>query len=104
MRKALAGTWEIILLASNRYQILLNDKPMVEGRFTVTNNEIVMTDEKGMISCSMAPGEETGKFKWTLDAGKLTFAATDDKCEGRKLILTIHPWTKKAEETAAPKK
>jgi hypothetical protein len=103
MRKALAGTWEVILLANNRFQILLGDKPMVEGRFTISPDGIVLTDEKGMISCAVAPGEETGKYRWTLDAGKLTFAATDDKCEGRKLILTIHAWTKK-EEAAAPKK
>lgn len=103
MRKALAGTWDVIFLAKNRYQILLGDKPMVEGRYTVTNDEIVMTDEKGVISCSMAPGEDTGKYKWKLDAGKLVFTPTDDKCEGRKLILTIHPWMKK-EETVAPKK
>jgi hypothetical protein len=103
MRKALAGTWEIILLASNRFQILLGDKPMVEGHFTVSGDGIVLTDEKGLISCATAPGEETGKYKWTLDAGKLTFAATEDKCEGRKLILTLHAWTKK-EEPVAPKK
>jgi hypothetical protein len=102
MRKALAGTWEIIFLASNRFQILLGDKPMVEGRFTVAKDEIVLTDEKGIISCTTAPGEEIGKYKWTLDAGKLTFAATDDKCEGRKLILTLHAWTKK-EESGVPK-
>jgi hypothetical protein len=103
MRRALAGTWDVIFLESKRYQILLGDKPMVEGHFTVTNNEVVMTDEKGMISCSLSPGEETGKYKWTLEAGKLIFASTDDKCEGRKLILSIHPWTKK-EATVAPKK
>jgi hypothetical protein len=103
MRKALAGTWEIIFVKDNRFQILLGDKPMVEGRFTLSSEGIVLTDEKGMISCAMAPGEETGKYKWTLDAGKITFTATDDKCEGRKLILTLHAWTKK-EATVAPKK
>lgn len=102
MRRALAGTWEVIFVANNRYQILLGDKPMVEGRYTVSTDGIVMTDEKGIISCSTAPGEETGKYKWALDAGKLTFTPTEDKCEGRKLILTIHPWMKK-EETIAPK-
>lgn len=102
MRKALAGTWEVIFVADNRFQILLGDKPMVEGRYTVSTDGIVMTDEKGMISCAMAPGEETGKYKWALDAGKLTFTATEDKCEGRKLILTIHPRTKK-EEAVTPK-
>ena len=103
MRKALAGTWEVIFVAGNRFQILLGDKPMVEGRFTVSTDGIVLTDEKGMISCAMAAGEETGKYKWALDAGKLTFTATEDKCEGRKLILTIHPWMKK-EEVVTPKK
>jgi hypothetical protein len=103
MRKALAGTWEIILLANNRFQLLLGERPMVEGRFTVADNEIVMTDEKGMISCATAPGEETGKYKWSLAADKLTFAPAADKCEGRKLILTLHTWTKK-EESKAPKK
>ena len=103
MRKALAGTWEIIFVAGNRFQILLGDKPMVEGRFTVSTDGIVLTDEKGMISCAMAPGEATGKYKWTLDASKLTFTATDDKCEGRKLILSLHAWTKK-EESVVPKK
>lgn len=103
MRKALAGTWEMIFVKDNRFQLLLGDKPMVEGRFTLSNEEIVLTDEKGMISCAMSPGEETGKYKWTLDAGKLKFATTGDKCDGRELILTLHAWTKK-EEPVAPKK
>ena len=103
MRKALAGTWEVILLASNRFQILLGDKPMVEGRFTASGDEIVLTDEKGPISCSITPGNETGKYKWTLDAGKLTFTTTGDKCDGRELILTLHAWTKK-DEAVVPKK
>ncbi len=32
MRKALAGTWEVIFVAGNRFQLLLGDKPMVEGK------------------------------------------------------------------------
>ncbi len=62
---------------------------------TVAKDGLVFTDEKGMISCAMAPGEAAGKYKWTLEATKLTFAPINDKCEGRKLILTLHSWTKK---------
>lgn len=95
MRKALAGTWEVIFVAGNRFQLLLGDKPMVEGSLTVAKDGLVFTDEKGMISCSMSPGEAKGKYKWTLEATKLAFAPIDDKCEGRKLLLTLHSWTKK---------
>lgn len=95
MRKALAGTWEVIFVAGNRFQLLLGDKPMVEGHLTAAKDGLVFTDEKGMISCAMSPGEAAGKYKWTLDAAKLTFAPIDDKCEGRKLLLTLHTWTKK---------
>lgn len=95
IRRALAGKWELIFVKGDRFQLLLNDKPMVEGSFTIAQDGIVMTDEKGLISCSNSPGEATGKYKWTLDADKLTFAAVNDKCEGRKLLLTIHAWVKK---------
>lgn len=102
MRKALSGTWEIIFVEGNRYQLLLNDKPMVEGRVAVSTDGITLTDEKGMVSCSLSPGEETGKYKWTLEGEKLAFTATDDKCEGRKLLLTLHGWMK--QQPPPPKK
>jgi hypothetical protein len=95
MRKALAGVWELTFLEGKRFMVSLNSKPMVEGRLTATSDGLVLTDEKGVISCAIAPGEETGKYKWAQDENKLTLSATDDKCEGRKLILTLHAWTKK---------
>jgi hypothetical protein len=93
-RPALSGKWELTLLEGNRTRITRNGESVVEGHYTATVDRLMVTDETGTLSCAKEAGKETGTYKWTLKEDKLILKGIDDKCDGRRFILTLLPWTK----------
>ena len=93
-RPALSGKWELTLLEANRIRITKDGELVVEGHYSSTTDRLIITDETGALSCAKEPGKETGTYKWTLKEDKLTLKGIDDKCDGRRFILTLLPWMK----------
>jgi hypothetical protein len=93
-RGALSGKWELTLLEGNRTRLTKDGEVVVEGRYTSTTDRFVITDETGILSCAKEPGLETGNYKLTVNEDKMILKAIDDKCDGRRFILTLLPWMK----------
>ncbi len=69
-----------------------NEKVLVKGTYTVTKDQIVLTDKEGEYACK---GTDAGRYKWKYDGKALTFSKLEDDCEGRINGLTGQPWEKK---------
>jgi hypothetical protein len=93
-RPALSGKWELSLLEGSRAKITKDGELVVEGHYSSTTDRFMITDETGTLSCAKEPGKETGTYKWTIKEDKLILKGIDDKCDGRRFILTLLPWTK----------
>lgn len=93
-RGNIAGQWGMTFAAENQYRISKDGNVLVEGRFASTKEQLTLTDEKGPLACSPQSGLETGTYKWSYEEKKLTLTAVEDGCEGRRFILTLHPWRK----------
>ena len=88
------GRWELTFTTGNMYHISKDGRLVVEGRLTSAKKQLTLTDEKGVLACTQQPGIETGTYKWSYRQPELTFTAVEDKCEGRRAVLTLHPWRK----------
>jgi hypothetical protein len=65
-------------------------KTLVEGTYTVSNDQIEFTDEKGPFASKDA---KPGKYKWQLTDGKLNFTKIEDESEGRSKGIAGDTWT-----------
>lgn len=61
-----------------------------DGKYTVTGNQIVVQDTKG-IYC----GEPKGIYTWTFDGKVLTFKAIYDPCAERRNVVDGSSYSKK---------
>jgi hypothetical protein len=93
-RAALSGKWELTLMEGNRTKLTKDGETVVEGHYSATTDRFIITDETGTLSCAKEAGKETGTYKWTLNGDKLVLKGIDDKCDGRRFILTLLPWVK----------
>lgn len=100
-RGALSGKWELTLLEGDRTKLSKDGQTVVEGRYSSTTDRFVITDESGTLSCAKEPGLETGTYKLILDKDKMILKAIDDKCDGRRFILTLLPWQKQEAKAGA---
>jgi hypothetical protein len=96
VRAAFAGKWDLQIAEGNKFTVSKDDQLVTEGKYTSTADRLVLTDEKGPLSCSQEQGQETGTYKWVGKDGNLTLKAIDDKCNGRRFILTLKAWSKKS--------
>ena len=91
---SLAGDWDITLDHDrSRFTIVKDGEVVVEGRHNVEEDQVVFTDERGSLACSI--GEATGTYNWALDRNELTLTLVEDDCSGRKMILTTRPFSKR---------
>ena len=65
-------------------------KPLVEGTYKVTKDQIEFTDEAGPMA---SKGAKPGKYNWKLEARKLSFTKVEDESEGRSKGITGTTWT-----------
>ena len=86
------GQWEMTFADGGRFSARLDRTGgTVEGRYTFTQEQYVETDESGRYSC----GNETATYKWSVEKDNLTMTPIDDKCGGRRVVLGLHPWSRK---------
>ena len=96
VRAAFAGKWDLNIAEGNKFTVSKDDQVVAEGTYTSTADRLVLTDEKGPLSCSQEQGQGTGTYKWVRKEEQLILKAIDDKCNGRRFILTLKPWSKKS--------
>jgi hypothetical protein len=93
-RTALSGKWELTLMEEKKTRLTKDGTVVVEGHYSSTSDRFIITDETGTLSCAKEAGKETGIYKWTLNGDKLVLKGIDDKCDGRRFVLTLLPWMK----------
>ena len=88
-----AGGWALTIGSKNQFRVLENGKEVVVGRYTVTGDQLVLTDVRGARACIVA-GLEVGKYKWEYDGKALRLTKIEDNCEGRVNALGTEPLVK----------
>ena len=83
--------WSLKFEEKGKFAVLQGGKAVVEGTYQATETELTLTDESGRFAAKEA-GSKTGKYKWKLAGGKLTFTVVEDKSRGRELLLTSNEW------------
>ncbi len=89
---SISGRWGLKLADDSRFTVFLDGEVVVEGRYTVEENQLEFTDEKGPLACRAE--QATGIYKWALDGKTLTLTLVEDICDGRKGVLAAHPFFK----------
>lgn len=84
--------WSLKFEGGGKLKILRSGELVAEGTYKATENEISMTDEKGRLAAALDDAK-TGRYRWKLQDGKLTFKLLEDKSRGRELMLTLNEWT-----------
>ena len=83
-------TWTIRFDGKGKFSVAMAKKEVVAGIYKVAKDEVDFTDESGELA---EKGDaQTGKYKWKLAEGKLTFKKVADKGEGREKALTGATW------------
>jgi hypothetical protein len=83
--------WSIRFEDQGKLTVLRGGKTVVEGTYKVSDNEVTLTDVKGLYAAK-EEGEKTGKYRWKLEGGKLRFTVVEDQSKGRELLLTMNEW------------
>lgn len=91
---SLQGRWGLKLANDSRFAVFKDGEVVVEGRYTVEENQLEFTDDKGPLACRAE--QATGIYKWALDGKTLTLALVEDMCDGRKAVLAAHPFFKQS--------
>ena len=82
--------WSVRFDDGGKAAVLKDGKAVVEATYKVTGDEIEITDVSGEMACT---GDlKTGKYKWAMDAGKMTFTKVEDQCPARSSALTSQGW------------
>jgi hypothetical protein len=89
----LVGDWKITFDEEHHYGATRNGNFLAaEGNYTITEDEIVFTDEGGPWAC-LSPNEENGVYKWAFDGQTLALTAVEDQCPGRTYAFTSRPFS-----------
>ena len=86
---ALNASWTVVFLPNGAYQIDRNHSAVVIGRSTTSAATIVFGHEYGPFAC-----KNTGKYRWALRGKQLTLKVVQDRCTGRRIVLTSHTLVK----------
>jgi hypothetical protein len=74
---------------AGKYTFKRNSEVQVEGAYKVAKDQIEFVDKRGPIAI---PEKIVGKYKWALNAKKLSFTRVEDRGEGRAQALTMFVW------------
>ena len=88
------GQWQTTFSEGGRFTIAKDGEVVVEGRYTVTTDQLIFTDEKGPMNCADAGEGPSGTYQWNLDGKTLPLTLLEDDCLGRVTVLTAHPWSR----------
>ena len=90
----LVGEWRTEFTEGGTYIVSKDGVIVVVGRYTSNPYRFVMNDLQGVYGCFDEPGIATGVYRWSLENNELVLVAVNDRCDGRKLVLTSHPLQK----------
>jgi hypothetical protein len=93
-----AGTYEasdiaMTFDAKGHYTLTQGGIFKVSGTYTVTGDEIDMTDKRGPWTCPK--GKRTGSYHWETTLTGLAFTKIADDCDARSTPMTTGPWKHK---------
>jgi hypothetical protein len=91
---SLQPDWTIEFKDKGKFTVIRGGQPAVEGSYQATATELTVTDEKGPFAAK-EEANKTGKYKWQLKDGNLSFTLVEDKSKGRELLLTSNVWRPK---------
>jgi hypothetical protein len=87
------GEFTITFEANGQFRAFQGSALMVEGEYTVTGDELRLTDKGGPMACT---GQgEPGVYRWKLANDELALTKVDDKCDGRSAAMTAQAWKRK---------
>lgn len=89
---ALNGTWVLEFQTDGSYAIARDGVVVVRGKDTIAASRITFGHEKGPYACLGKLA--TGTYGWSRKGSKLTLKSVNDRCPGRKAILSSKPFTK----------
>lgn len=90
-RSASVGTWAFAFRQGNHFAWRRNGSEMVRGSYEIKGNQITFPgDETGRAACTT-----TGVYTWQISDGQLTFTRVNDACQGRVVVLTSRPLTRR---------
>ena len=92
--KYAVGEFTISFGSDGTTTVRRKEEIVVEGVYSVTKDELVLTDKRGPMACIDAG---PGKFQWKFDGKALTLKTIEDNCGGRASALTSQPLVKKDE-------
>ena len=88
-----AGNVAMTFDGKGHYTITQGSALKVSGEYTVTGDEIALTDQQGPWKCPK--GQLTGSYHWEATLTGLAFTKMADECEGRSVPMTTGPWKHK---------
>ena len=89
---AFNATWVLDFKAGGKYTVARNGAIVVRGKDTITATKITFGHESGANACLGKLA--SGSYSWKLKGGKLTLKSINDRCTGRKFILTSNSFAK----------
>jgi hypothetical protein len=98
---ALYGRWQIMFRADGTYGTERADVvgEMATGTYEIDGNQLTVTDEAGLLSCSNASivGNETdaavGVYTWERNDDSLSLVPVEDRCAGRRILFSTRQMT-----------
>jgi len=90
MRSQIVGAWEIVMDGSGHAMVRFGGRQVVDAPYTVSGNEITFTEDTGEFAC-----RSSARYTWQASGGQLRFTKVEDSCDGRAMVLTAHPLTRR---------
>jgi hypothetical protein len=75
------------------FRVMKGEQLGVEGEYSVTGEQIKLTDKQGPFAC--ANGQETATYTWKLEGDTLTLTKVSDPCDGRAQAISGQGWKRK---------
>jgi len=96
---SLLGRWRISFSPDGTYEIARQDVgPVVTGFFELDGERITLTDESGLLACTVGPDGETdvstGTYRWELiGTERLSLLPIEEQCQSRRILLSTRELT-----------
>lgn len=88
---AAGGLTTVTFDGNGQLRVRKGDVTEVVGDYTVTGDQIQLTDKSGPWACTKA-GEKAGTYRWQYQGGVLAFSKVRDRCTPRVDSLTKYTW------------
>lgn len=87
------GSWTLTLGEDGTFTTWRNGQIMATGQYRVLQNNLLLTDLAGKAAC-LSASQSTGTYSVTQNGILMLLTAVDDRCAGRRFVLTVHAMTK----------